>query len=216
MKIKVNKINNLTDARYFAAWNVNWMGFSMEMGMDEFISPKDIMEIKEWIVGPSIFASFGMNDEAEEMLEAHQLLNLDGIELSSFVNDQTILKINHKTAVFVDFHIDNEAKFVDFADRAALTSALKIKYCLNISNPQTWSSIMVDQNLKNRFDKICSTNEVFVSLPDTEKHLAQLAESTFVTGIQLWGGSEEKIGMKDFDELDNIFERMEEMNLIEF
>lgn len=216
MKIKVNKINNLTDARYFAAWNVNWMGFSMEIGMDEFISPKDIMEIKEWIVGPKIFGSFGMNDDTEEMHEAHQLLNLDGIELSAFVKDQTLLKMKENTQVFVDFHVGNKAEVTDFMDRVDSITNHKHKYCLNFTNTQTWTTVLADHHLKDRLDSICSSNEIYISLPEMVKHLSQIAESTAICGIQLWGGAEEKIGMKDFDELDNLFERMEDMDLIEF
>ena len=216
MKIKVNKINNLTDARYFAAWNVNWIGFSMEIGRDEFISPKDIMEIKEWIVGPDIFCSFGMNNDTKELLEAHQLLNLDGIELSAFVKDQSLQKLSEKTHVFVDFHVGNKADIIDFMARADSIKEQKLSYCLNFTDAQSWTNVLADHHLKGRLDSICSTNEIYISLPQLEKHLAQIAESTAVSGIQLWGGFEEKIGMKDFDELDSLFERMEDMDLIEY
>ncbi len=74
MKIKANSIQNLTDARYFAAWNVTWMGFSLEPGSEQYCAPQDVQEIKGWLVGPQFVGEFGLSQTAKEIRAAVELL----------------------------------------------------------------------------------------------------------------------------------------------
>jgi len=54
-KIKISQVNNLTDARYFSAWGVNYLGFDVLPNSPRFIAPPLVKEIAEWIEGPKIF-----------------------------------------------------------------------------------------------------------------------------------------------------------------
>jgi phosphoribosylanthranilate isomerase len=51
-KIKISQITNLTDARYFAAWGVDYLGFDINPDSDHFTSPALVAEISEWVEGP--------------------------------------------------------------------------------------------------------------------------------------------------------------------
>jgi phosphoribosylanthranilate isomerase len=51
-KIKISQITNLTDARYFAAWGVDYLGFDVNPDSEHFTSPAVVAEISEWVEGP--------------------------------------------------------------------------------------------------------------------------------------------------------------------
>ena len=58
-KIKASWITNLTDARYFAAMLVDYLGFQLDLSHDDRISPEVFHGIKAWVEGPQIVAQVG-------------------------------------------------------------------------------------------------------------------------------------------------------------
>ena len=64
-KILAGSITNLTDARYFAAWEVEWMGFNLNASEETFMPPAQVMAIKEWVEGPNILGEFGLHSAEE-------------------------------------------------------------------------------------------------------------------------------------------------------
>lgn len=64
MKIKVNNIVNLQDARYCSALEVEMLSFCLERGSMYRLSDNMIADISEWLSGPKIILNFG-TDEAE-------------------------------------------------------------------------------------------------------------------------------------------------------
>lgn len=51
-KIIVQNITNLTDARYFAAWGVDYLSYNMDQDSDFFLPYEKVKEISEWVEGP--------------------------------------------------------------------------------------------------------------------------------------------------------------------
>ena len=99
MKIKASSINNLTDARYFAAWNVEWLGFSLQAGSSNYTRPQDVKEIKEWLVGPKIVGEFGIGQSAEEIKTSVELLNLDAVQLNMFTENEIAKNLEGLTVI---------------------------------------------------------------------------------------------------------------------
>ena len=50
----IGSITNLTDARYFSAWEVEWLGFNLSQGEENAISPLQVAAMREWVEGPKI------------------------------------------------------------------------------------------------------------------------------------------------------------------
>ena len=78
-KIIASNIRNLTDARYFAAWMVDYMSFDISANTQSFIGPENITEIINWLEGPSFIGNFSDHDNLEFILENVKQLNLKGI-----------------------------------------------------------------------------------------------------------------------------------------
>ena len=54
--VKAGSITNLTDARFFAAYDVDFIGFNFDPKSPDYISPQNALAIKGWITGPKIVA----------------------------------------------------------------------------------------------------------------------------------------------------------------
>jgi len=59
IKIKASQVSNLTDARYFAALGVDYLGFKLDLSHEERLSEALFHGIKEWVEGPKIVAEIG-------------------------------------------------------------------------------------------------------------------------------------------------------------
>ncbi len=90
-KVLVQNITNLTDARYFAAWGVDYLSFNMNQDSEYFLPWEKISEIIEWVEGPST------------LLEANALEFLEGIDGHILSNMYSSLPMNKETFFRVPF-----------------------------------------------------------------------------------------------------------------
>lgn len=60
--LKAGAVTNLTDARFFAAYGVDYIGFCFDPQDPSYISPEQAMAIAGWISGPRIVAEFAHQD----------------------------------------------------------------------------------------------------------------------------------------------------------
>ena len=87
MKTAALGVRNLTDARYFAAMNVDWIGF--DMSVDSPLTMEHILAFSEWVEGPRLLLDVRGRtpDEIATFLgdfNAHALLVDNNAELSMY------------------------------------------------------------------------------------------------------------------------------------
>lgn len=56
--VKVGRVTNLSDARYCAGMGVHFLGFNVCPGTTAFIEPKLYQDIRGWVTGPKMVAEF--------------------------------------------------------------------------------------------------------------------------------------------------------------
>ena len=56
--VKVGSVNNLSDARYFSAMNVDLIGFKLDENNNDSINLESLKEIRNWISGVGIIGEF--------------------------------------------------------------------------------------------------------------------------------------------------------------
>ena len=83
--VKASSVTNLTDARYFAAWEVAWLGFNFDAGSDRYIQPQLMKAIREWVDGVKAVGEFNMQ-APEEIRAAAELLALDAVQVGMFTD----------------------------------------------------------------------------------------------------------------------------------
>ena len=82
-KVKASQVTNLTDGRYFAAWEVEWIGFNFELGTSTTVDIQKMKEIRDWLEGPKFVGEFGLTN-AETIRETATFLELDFVQINHF------------------------------------------------------------------------------------------------------------------------------------
>ena len=214
MKIKASSINNLTDARYFAAWNVAFLGFSLDHSKSTYISPKDVKEIKDWLVGPQFVGEFGLVKDADEILTAVEMLQLEAVQLSHFTSP-SILPYNRSFKVIKEWVVQ------DLNNWEAIESAFEEQesdvdfYFLNFTtNNIDWSMIYQHKVAFDRLCALCQEYAIILSIDCPASELPKLIEKVAPHALSLSGGEEEQVGVKSFEDLDEIYDVLETMDLL--
>lgn len=205
--IQASSITNLTDARYFAAWGVEWIGFSLEVGNTAYVDPKDAQEIKDWVVGPKFIGEFGFGQDKATILEAVELLKLDAVELSMFCPDELAASLEGIT-IFKNWKI-NEATPLEQILNLAKDSTNIAYHIFDFSGSALTIDTLTDDAQWPAFELFMQENPSYMRIGGSVSALTDFAEHSAIEGLSLIGGEEESVGVKDFDELDEIFELLE-------
>lgn len=211
-KVKASAITNLTDARYFAAKEVEWLGFNLESDTENYIEPKVMKAIKEWVDGVKIVGEFNLPD-LPTIQSAIDLLAIDQLQVGPFADHNTLKQASEKVAVIQEVIIETTSD-PDFIRSIFDQNQSYVQhFILNFSkNRISWENIKQGHPLA--FDLLKEWNTEYNLLLDmdfNDENINEILESLKPTGICLKGGEEEKVGYKSFDELDDIFDEIEEL-----
>ncbi|CAA6799106.1 MAG: Phosphoribosylanthranilate isomerase (EC [uncultured Aureispira sp.] len=214
MKIKATSINNLTDARYFAAWNVEWLGFSLEIGSPNYTRPQDVKEIKDWLVGPKIVGEFGLDQSLTEIQEAVKLLQLEGVQLSMYA-DLSLAEQLQEVTVIKEWVLDDLTNMDGFVEHCTIAANQVDYFYLDLEkNNISWADLQANSTALKSLQELCTEYAVLISLVCPPEQIEAYLDSVKPHGISLQGGEEEKVGVKSFDDLDAIFETLDDLDLI--
>lgn len=210
-KIKAGSITNLTDARYFAARGVEWLGFDLSPGSESHLFPAQLLAIKAWVDGVKIIGEFNL-ESASEIHTAIQELGLDGVQLSMAAADTTIRELQDIGVVIkeiVPAYYHSEADLVDqFASIPENVSHILLNLEKNSFN---WNDLQAGNPFTLEVIRdICRKYPVLLALNFQPAEVPDILEHLPVQGLHLKGGSEEKVGFKSFDDLDEILDGLEE------
>jgi phosphoribosylanthranilate isomerase len=216
MKIKASSIQNLTDARYFAAWHVEWLGFSLELGHANYTRPQDVKEIKDWLVGPKIVGEFGLAQSLEEIQGAVELLNLDAVQVGPYVEEQLLQDLSSMT-VLQEWILENWEGLDAFEQHCQKTADWVAYYYLNLEkNGLSWNTLQEHPTALAQLQTLCEEYPILVSLQCAPEDLEAFVTQVQPHGLSFEGGEEERVGVKSFDDLDALFETLEELDLIDY
>jgi len=202
-KVKASAITNLTDARYFAAWEVQWLGFNFQEGTADYIDPTTMKAIKEWVDGVEIIGEFGMHT-AEYIKSGIELLDLDGVQVNQFL-DHSELQQLVDVKVIQEIVIEAGTNAEDIQTLLAMNSQWVNYFLLNFSSNKVELSAFGDAALAD----ICEEYPVLLSANINKETIDAVLNDIKPYGIEVKGGEEEKVGYKSFDDLDDLFEELE-------
>ncbi|MFT7161225.1 MAG: phosphoribosylanthranilate isomerase [Bacteroidia bacterium] len=195
--VKVGNITNLSDARYCAGMGVDLLGFCFDKDSDQFTDPEAYKEIAGWLSGPKFVGEFETNN-GDEILDIKQQLDLDYIQLddielaNSLANSQNViyhLKLSSSEPGSL------KSNFEQLSDN--------IKYIL----------IELDGNnseLENEIEKLAGIYPILKGYDILANTVASEVAQKQFAGISLKGSQEIKPGFKDYDELADILEALED------
>lgn len=207
-KVKASSVTNLTDARYFAAWETEWLGFNLNTGSEYYIQPNTMKAIKEWVDSVKVVGEFDLQ-EAEEILAAADMLELDAVQVGTFSSQETLRALYEQEVPVI-----KEVVVQDTGEFGAITAQLQAQevwvshFLFDFQkNGITWPDLLEDglPELKD----IAQTYPILVAMDVSAEQLETMLEELPINGISVRGGAEEKVGYKSFDELDDLFEAIE-------
>ncbi len=206
LKIKASQITNLTDARYFAAKEVEWLSFNFAENTDNYIEPMRARAMFDWVEVPHIIGEFaGFDAEAVNFYAKNWGLKA--------------VQTGGNTEVFdlKSAYILREI-MVDYATNADILRGLMLPlknivaaFQLNFeSNNLTFSDLKTGLHPLSIDDILGLCNEFKIIL-NIDFQLVELEDIMNLNpfGLSLKGGEEERVGVKSYDELDDIFDRLE-------
>jgi phosphoribosylanthranilate isomerase len=211
MIIKASSIANLTDARYFAAKEVAFLGFCLDENGENYLQPMVVKALKEWIEGPSIVGEFGMQS-TKDILAKVSDIGLDAVQLS-FFSAADSLALRTVTSVFREIVVEKNTRASELWEHLEHFGSMSDALILDFEkNNITWQDIVKSQEFSiDLLQRACQKYKVFLAINFQSIHLQGIIKALNPEGISLKGGDEEKVGLKSFDELDDIFDALEEL-----
>ncbi len=205
-KIKAGHLTNLTDARYYAAQDVDWIGFHVDPTEESALSIHELFAIKGWIEGPAVIAEVGfINVETARSLE--ELAGIDGLQVSGYAElppaknvegfqiiRELVVQPDATLSLSLDGLSDDEILLLDFERNEVSAEKLDLS---------TGEYIEKIRELTRGRDKF------IVHLPYGGEKLIELVKELQPYGLELKGSEEEKVGFKSFEEIDAFFEYWE-------
>ena len=84
LKVAAFSISNLTDARYFSAYGVDWLAYTLEDNRGSLADLDKIQEIIQWVEGPKSIGMFNTVPSSELLDLIKAKINLDALALPKY------------------------------------------------------------------------------------------------------------------------------------
>ena len=204
--VKISNVTNLSDARYCAGMGVDMLGFSMDADSPDYVEPTRFGDIRGWIAGVQIVGETTATDPniIEQLLDTYQpdVLQVDEAALlpylATFSRPGAELQLILRVAI--------ERLTLDQIDALFQTGITGADYVLLESQ----SPLHLDEELKATLQRLSARYPVLLGMGISVANVHTLLADLPVRGIALSGGHEEKPGNKEFGELMDILEAIEE------
>ncbi|MFT4761059.1 MAG: phosphoribosylanthranilate isomerase [Paraglaciecola sp.] len=208
-QVKASSITNLTDARYFAAWEVKWLGFNLDANAEDYIEPVKMKAMKEWVDGVEVVAEFGMQT-ASEIKQLATLLEIKTLQVGQFADVEMVKALSDFSimkAIVIEMTTSESELLDQIQDFAPYCDHFLLDFD---KNGLSWSELQSGSVLSVELVKtLCEKYSILIGINCPAVDLDDLLNELNPTGLNVKGGEEEQVGMKSFDELDEVFEVIE-------
>ena len=192
--VKVGSVNNLSDARYFSAMNVDLIGFKLDENNNDSINIESLKEIRNWISGVGIIGEFSNsnNDYINDIIKnfSFDYVQIDyphNLEKIEFEKKKIILNINKSNK------INNKKKIDDLLKNYSEIFLLNIDF--EKEDPLTLYNKLFENNFK-------VLNGFNLSIP----FIKVMIKKKLFYGISIKGNNEIRPGYKDYSSFSDILE----------
>jgi phosphoribosylanthranilate isomerase len=197
-KVKINRITNLTDARYCSGMYVDILGFCLEEGSAQYVSPTQFQEITGWISGIDYAGEFSDLDaySIEKLLADYPSLTwIESEDLDTLVQ----LKPLGKNLIYR----------VKLEELEPLLPKIELLQEHEITLHVTSTNKSIDIDNESIINNFSNKLNLFLGAGITPENANILCELPGLYGFALDGGDEIKPGLRDFDQLAAILESLE-------
>lgn len=194
-KVKINRIDNLSDARYTAGMGVEWAGFCLDPNDPECLDKETYMVMTGWISGVKLVGEFGDSD-SETVAKMLADCPVDYVQTSTKYEVKNLTALGLPVILEVEDSDDLESTLIEGNDIVAYFLISK-------------SSSELSDGRLNHILKLSNQYPIILSFGFDAANVNTITQSNPIEGIALDGGKEIKPGIKDFDHLADILEALE-------
>ena len=204
-------VTHLTDARYFAAWEVDYLAFPVGAHQPNAVDWTTLAALREWITGPTLVAELGNVTDGADW--ARQLAD----------HDLTLALISHTApasapealaaagvGVFVHLPVAGYQSADDVAEALVTHPSARYVVLDFEAGGITWRDLTEGHPFGlDELDGLLRQRPVLLQIGLDGADPKALASDHPLNGFAVRGSSEEKVGYKSFDDLDGLFEGLE-------
>lgn len=199
--VKISSVNNLSDARYCAGMQINLMGFNLEENNKNYISPEKFKEITDWLSGVKFVAEF--DSSTPEKIFA-KLKSYEGFHFIQIQDDLHLdIFANSGYSLILHKEVQNQNDLEELSKKSALYNQYGAIILL------TSGILEMDDAMKEKLKELSSHCEILLGFGLDSNNVIDLIDNSGIKGIAMEGGDEIKPGLKDFDDLAEILEKLE-------
>ncbi len=199
--VKISNVTNLSDARYCAGMGVDMLGFSMDADAPDYVDPDRFAAIRGWVAGVQIVGETHSTDPVaiEQLVQTYQpdYLQVDDAAMLPY-----LASFDKPLLLRVDLTTTNPAQLEAIVRDGSATA----EYILLEGNEA--QSLTAEQ--QDVLYKLAGKYPILLGMGITAGNVHDLLDELPVRGIALRGGDEDKPGDKEFGELMDILEAIEE------
>ncbi len=190
-KVKASLVNNLSDARYFSAAGVDWLGFCLDPEHPAFVVPEIVKEIAEWLHGIEVIGEFG-NQTPDIIADTATQLQLEKMQIP------VGLAADERFREFKIFGV------VDLEDSTTERQFDEVEYLVLKATGKNWNQLSAYK--KGLIREISESHQVLLDIPCAPSDYENILKSYPIAGVNIYGGNETEPGIGSFDDLDAVFE----------
>lgn len=196
-KVKAGSVSSLSDARYFAAMGVDWLGFDVNPNSESYVSPELYKNIAGWVAGPKrvIEISGGQVNHVDQLIEDY---SPDAIQVNSptfplwFPNTNTN---TITTFVVVSLETFSSAQFIELGNKPDY-----LVFDFGAHDPIHYIEML---------EPLSKVTKLLLSVAPQIKNIATLTSRLPIAGLSLKGSRELAVGLKEY----NYSELLEQLEL---
>jgi phosphoribosylanthranilate isomerase len=210
-KVLASGITHLTDARYYAAWEVDYLAFPLGSGVADAISWDYFHALREWVEGPTSVAELGEISDAEAwvpLLTEHKLNHALILHTAPADAPKIFAEAGIKTISLV--HVEGYQSADDVAEALGELPDAE----LAILDFQHGGITLDDLKTGHPFglpalDQLLRQRPCLLQIDLGSADPIEIKTIYPLAGFAVRGSSEEKVGFKNFDDIDGLFEGLE-------
>lgn len=209
-KVKASAITHLTDARYFAAWETEWLGFMLSPGSEASVELQLVAALREWVDGVKICGEFSVA-ALPEIEAAIDVLGLEAVQLGMLTPMESLQALRGKVEIIQEIVVEAYLTAEELTEMMEERKEAVDYFLLQFNKGGlTWPDIQEGTPFSvEQLTQWAKQYSLLIDLPLSGTTPTQFLDQVPVKGFSVVGAEEEKVGIKSFDELDEFFEDLE-------
>ncbi|MEO9475632.1 MAG: N-(5'-phosphoribosyl)anthranilate isomerase [Cyclobacteriaceae bacterium] len=199
--VKVGEISNLSDARYCAGMGVDLLGFNVNSESPYYVSPDTFKDLSGWVAGVKFVGECsGMS--VDDIKLATQDYDFDYLQVDEI--DQLTELADLGVELILYLNVSDDATIQNLQNLIESAAEECEMVIVATDNPDYYTSI------RDVVSEVSENVKILKGFDITEKNVSSTIDEGRFMGIELKGSEEEQPGFKDYGDLMDILEALDE------